>query len=118
MSVSKILQALLSVAGISTGQLLLKMAAMNLGNAEAIGFWLFGFRINIYLIGGVSVLGVSTLLWIWVLRGIPLSMAYPVMALAFIIVPLLSFFVLGETLSWKIMLGSLMIGAGLVTIYS
>jgi drug/metabolite transporter (DMT)-like permease len=116
--ISRIFQALLSVAGISTGQLLLKMAAMNLVNAEAIGFWFLGFRINIYLMGGLMVLGASTLLWIWVLRGIPLSMAYPVMALAFVIVPILSFFILGEALSWKILLGSLLIGAGLITIYS
>jgi drug/metabolite transporter (DMT)-like permease len=116
--VSKISQALLSVAGISTGQLLLKMAAMNLANADAIGFWLFGVRINIYLFCGVAVLGASTLLWVWVLRGIPLSVAYPVMALAFIIVPILSFFVLGEALNWKTLVGGLLIGAGLITIYS
>lgn len=118
MELSRIAQALISVVGISTGQLLLKMAATNLGNAEAIGFWFLGFRINIYLAAGITVLGVSTLLWIWVLRSIPLSVAYPVMALAFIIVPVLSFLILGEPLSWKLLAGSLLIGAGLITIYS
>lgn len=114
----KIAQALCAVVGISTGQLLLKLAAVNLSNGEIAGFWLVGQRINVYLIFGVLVLGCSTLLWVWVLRGIPLSLAYPVMALAFIIVPLLSHFFLGEALGWRLVLGSALIGLGLVAIYS
>jgi drug/metabolite transporter (DMT)-like permease len=40
------------------------------------------------------------------------------MALAFIVVPAISFFVLGEPISLKLALGSLLIAAGLVVIYT
>jgi drug/metabolite transporter (DMT)-like permease len=114
----KVLQALGSVVGISVGQLLLKMAAVNLANANATGFWFMGLRINAFLFCGIFVLGASTLLWIWVLRAMPLSVAYPIMALAFVIVPVLSFYLLGEPLTWRLMAGSALIGLGLLTIYS
>ena len=114
----KIAQALGSVAGISIGQLLLKMAAMNLYNPDAMGFWLAGLRVNVYLICGVAALGGATLLWVWVLRGLPLSIAYPFMALAFILVPILGFFVLGEPLGWKQLIGSLLIVVGVIIVSS
>lgn len=108
----------MSVVGISVGQLLLKRAAVNLGNAEAIGFWFLGLRMNIYLFLGISLLGASTLMWMSVLRHVPLSLAYPIMALAFVLVPLLSFAFLGEPLDWKILAGGALIGLGLIVIYS
>jgi drug/metabolite transporter (DMT)-like permease len=117
MTTAKFLQALLSVVGISAGQLLLKIAAVNLQNGTGWEMAVAGFRFNGWLIGGVAVLGISTLVWLSVLRTVPLNFAYPVMALAFIVVPAMSFFVLGEPLSLKLGLGSLLIAAGLAVIY-
>ncbi len=114
----KLAQTLASVLGISMGQLLLKMAAMNLRNPDVLGFWLAGQRINAYLMGGLAVLGLSTLLWVWVLRGIPLSIAYPFMALAFIFVPILSFYLLGEPLGWRQVAGGLIIVLGVIVVSS
>lgn len=114
----KIAQALCSVAGISAGQLLLKFGALNLRNPDALGVWLAGFRINAYLVAGIAVLGASTLLWVWLLRSVPLSVAYPFMALAFVIVPCLSFMLLGEPLGWKQVLGSVLIAVGVVVVSS
>lgn len=114
----KLALTLASVVGISTAQLLLKIAAMNLHNPNAQGFWFAGLRINTYLICALTMLGCSTLLWTWVLRGIPLSMAYPFMALAFIIVPLLSFLILGEPLGWKHVVGGLLIVFGVIVVSS
>lgn len=111
-------QALVSVFGISTGQLLLKMAAINLQNTRVPGITVGGLHINAYLAAGLSLLGISTLIWIAVLRNVPLSAAYPLMALCFIIVPALSYFVLSEPLSWKLAIGSALIGSGLLVIYS
>jgi drug/metabolite transporter (DMT)-like permease len=111
-------QALVSVFGISTGQLLLKLAAVNLQNSRMPGISVYGLHINAYLAAGVALLGVSTLIWVSVLRSVPLSFAYPLMALCFIIVPALSYFVLSEPLSWKLAFGSGLIGVGLIVIYS
>jgi drug/metabolite transporter (DMT)-like permease len=112
----RLLQVLLSVAGISVGQLLLKLAAVNMSNPRVPGVSVAGYVVNLYLVVGVAVLGVSTLLWVWVLRTVPLGIAYPFMALAFIIVPALSYFVLGEPFGWKTAGGSLLIVAGVALI--
>jgi len=112
----KIAQVLLSVCGISVGQLLLKLAALNLQNPKVPGVWIAGYSVNLYLIGGVATLGVSTLIWVWVLRTLPLAIAYPFMALCFVIVPLLSYLVLGETVGLKFMMGTLLIVSGVVLI--
>jgi drug/metabolite transporter (DMT)-like permease len=118
MDALRLFQVLLSVAGISAGQLLLKMAAINLRNPQALGIWIGSYCINVYLVAGISLLGISTLLWIWVLRVLPLSVAYPFMALAFLVVPVLSHFLLGETLGWRNFAGGLLIAAGVVLVSS
>lgn len=113
---AKLAQVLLSVCGISAGQLLLKFAAINLHNPKAIGVWIGGICLNIYLVVGIGLLGASTLLWIWVLRTLPLNIAYPFMALAFLIVPGLSYVLLGEPLGWKNLLGGALIVAGVILV--
>lgn len=112
----KLAQVLVSVGGISIGQLFLKLAAINLHNPKAVGIWIGSYRLNLYFIVGIGLLGASTLLWIWVLRTLPLNIAYPFMALAFVIVPLLSYYLLGEPLGWKSFVGGLLIIAGVVII--
>ncbi|MEW9625030.1 EamA family transporter [Rhodanobacter geophilus] len=116
MNIVRLIQVLLSVLGISSGQLLLKMAAMNLKNPNAVGIWLGRYCINLYLIAGIGLLGISTLLWIWVLRTLPLSLAYPFMALAFIIVPILGHFLLNEPLGVRNFLGGVLIALGVVVV--
>lgn len=118
MDTLKIVQVLISVAGISTGQLLLKLGALNLHNPRAVGVWVGTYCVNLYLIFGIALLGCSTLLWIWILRTLPLNIAYPFMALAFLIVPVLSYFALGEPLGWKSIAGGLLIVAGVALVSS
>lgn len=72
--------------------------------------WLF----NGWLLAALILYGVTTLLWVWILKHVPLHMAYPFMALAFFIVPMLGYFALGEPVNIKVLLGSLFIIAGVV----
>lgn len=109
-------QVLCSVVGISIAQFLLKLAAINLTNPNVLGVWFLGYRINVYLVAAVSILAASTLLWVWILKSIPLSVAYPFMALAFVIVPLLCFFFLGETFTWRYLLGGGLIVMGVLLV--
>jgi drug/metabolite transporter (DMT)-like permease len=60
------------------------------------------------------VLGCSTLLWTWILRSVPLSSAYPFMALAFVFVPIICYLFLGETISQRQMAGATLIVAGVM----
>lgn len=116
MDITRLVQVLLSVFGISLGQMLLKMAALNLKNPNAMGIWVAGYCVNVHLIGGVFLLGMSTMLWIWVLRSLTLSIAYPFMALAFILVPLLAHFLLHEPLGWRNLAGGLLIVIGVTVV--
>ena len=87
---------LLCVTGIACGQLLFKKAQM----------------LNGWLWSALVLYGVMTLLWIWILRHAPLHIAYPFMGLAFLIVPVLAWALLGEPLTWQTLAGGALILAG------
>ena len=108
MSLIMIALTLFCVSGIAVGQILFKKAAMSLPYNPQIIDWL----LNGWLLSALILYGFATLLWIWVLRHAPLHIAYPFMALAFIIVPLLSYYFLGEPLSIKTFIGGFLIIIG------
>jgi drug/metabolite transporter (DMT)-like permease len=112
MSISNALLTILCVASISCGQVLFKVAARS---ASASDFLTVTREValNPFLIGGLVVYLAATALWIWLLRTIPLSVAYPFMALAFVFVPVLAATFLGESLSVNSTLGAVLIVAGI-----
>lgn len=56
----------------------------------------------------------SSVIWVIALREIPLSRAYPFMALGYILVPLAALAFYGEQLSFRYFLGVLIIIVGLI----
>ena len=88
------LAALLCVFGIATGQLLFKCTA----DSHAVSGSYLHTRTLLWLLSALLLYGVTTLGWIWTLQQDSLSRIYPWMALAFVIVPLLSTLFLGERL--------------------
>lgn len=110
MSIFYASMTVLCVVGISIGQLLFKKAALVMQGSNGLADWLF----NGWLIAAFALYGFTTLLWVWILKHVPLHQAYPFMALAFLIVPLLGHFVLGESVSVKVILGGLLIMVGVV----
>lgn len=110
MSVAIAALTILCVVGISIGQVLFKKAALALPPQPGIMDWAF----NGWLIVALALYGVTTLLWVWVLRHAPLHLAYPFMALAFVFVPLLSNVFLGEPLHIKTFVGGALILAGVI----
>ena len=69
-----------------------------------------------YFIASMLVYAVATISWIYVLRSVPLGVAYSFTALGFLFVPILSMFLFGEALSLRYFLGALLIMIGLVVI--
>jgi undecaprenyl phosphate-alpha-L-ara4N flippase subunit ArnE len=55
-----------------------------------------------------------TILWLAVLRVVPLSIAFPIFALSFIFVPVLAHFVWGEPLTVRTLLGGAIIVIGVI----
>lgn len=105
---STYLAALICVCGIATGQLLFKYTA----DSQALSGSYLHPRTLIWLLSALLLYGVTTFGWIWTLQQGPLSRVYPWMALAFVLVPLLSAIFLGEQLKMTYWIGVSLIVVG------
>jgi drug/metabolite transporter (DMT)-like permease len=106
-------------AGMAGGQVLFKMAALRSGGASSsIVERLLGLVFNAYFITAVVLYAAYAVLWVWILTFIPLSRAYPFIALAFALTPLLSGLLFGDTLSVRLMAGIFFILCGLFLVTS
>jgi drug/metabolite transporter (DMT)-like permease len=97
---------------IAVGQVLFKLASREVGEFSASG--LLGLARNPYLLAALVIYGAGTVLWVFLLKHVPLNIAYPFMALSFCLVPALGYFWLGEPLSWRYAGGVALILAGLL----
>ena len=95
---------------LAVGQVLFKFAANGIDIAQK-GFG-GAVLLNKWLIVALAVYFVATVLWLLVLRKVPLNLAYPFVALAFIFVPVLGHYLLAEPLRLQSLLGAALIGAG------
>lgn len=95
---------------LAVGQVLFKFAAggLDIAGKGLVGAVLF----NKWLIVALVVYFAATVLWLAVLRKTPLNVAYPFVALAFVFVPLLGHWWLGEPLRMQSLYGAALIGAG------
>jgi drug/metabolite transporter (DMT)-like permease len=101
-------------AGMSGGQLLFKMAALRYGaDGGSLAARLLGLATNIYFISALVLYAGYAILWVWILSFIPLSRAYPFVALAFALTPLLAGFLFGDTISLRLVAGIVFILCGL-----
>lgn len=101
------------VAVIAVGQLLFKIVGARLGPAGLAGL-LADRSAALLLVAALLLYGGATLAWVWALRSVALSTAYLFMSASFILVPLMAHFVLGEPLSPRLALGSLLVVAGIL----
>ena len=112
-----LLQILLLTAyagGMSAGQLLFKMAANSYGTANVgTGERLLALFCNPYFLSALVLYAGLALLWVWILSFTPLSRAYPFVALAFALTPLLAGSLFGEAISLRLIIGLLLILGGL-----
>ena len=103
------LYALICVIALSAGQVLFKAAAI--ASKESAN--LITFKSITYLASAMVIYAGASLLWVWVLRTEDLGRVYPIMALAFVVVPIASHLVFGEKFLPGYMLGTAMIVLGL-----
>ena len=114
LSASQIGLLLLYAGGMAAGQLLFKSAALRYGasTGEA-GERLLGLFQNAYFLTALVLYAALALMWVWVLSFTPLSRAYPFVALAFAVTPLLGGWLFEEPLSLRLFVGLLFILCGL-----
>jgi drug/metabolite transporter (DMT)-like permease len=118
LALSQIALLLAYAAGMAGGQLLFKSAALRYIPDGPPGERLLSVIANGYFLGAVVLYGGLTLLWVWVLTFTPLSRAYPFVALAFALTPLLGGLIFGEPLALRLMLGIALILGGLLLVAS
>lgn len=102
--------AVLCVLGLAAGQVLFKVSA---GALAASGSF-FSARALVPLISAMCLYGITSIAWVWILRNIELGRVYPLMALAFVFVPLGSFLFLNERFGPQYYVGVLIIMLGIV----
>jgi drug/metabolite transporter (DMT)-like permease len=106
-------------AGMSVGQLLFKLAADSaFGAAKQAGAASQMVRLVLdpFFLGAISMYFALSVMWVWILSFTPLSRAYPFVAAAFIVTPLLSHLFFHEPLDLRFALGLVFIVVGLMLI--
>ena len=103
------LVAFLCVVGLAVGQILFKVSSTILASTGT----LCSTKALVPLVAAICLYGVTSLAWVWVLQKIDLGRIYPLMALAFVFVPLGSHLVFGERFQWQYFLGVGLIVVGI-----
>ena len=105
------------VIAIAAGQVLFKLGALA-SNAAGDGAGLIERYANPYLAAAIVVYAGATVLWVALLKSVPLNVAYPFIALAFVLVPVLGALFVGEALAWRHLVGGAVIALGIWIVQS
>jgi|SRR3989339_767138 len=102
--------AVICVLGIAVGQILFKLSANSLQQTGSF----FAPKTAAILFAALVLYGVTTIAWVWVLQKVELGRVYPLMAMAFVLVPLGSHLILGERFQPQYFVGVILIMIGIV----
>lgn len=106
---------ILTVFILSIGQILFKLAAVEIEFSFAN---CLNTLLNFRLLFAFFIYFIATIMWLFVLKDTPLRVAYPFSALAFFFVPTFSYFFLGENLNWNTFIGAGVIAIGVwISVY-
>ena len=101
--------AILCVIGLAFGQILFKVSATALSESGTF----FAIKPAAILFAAMCLYGVTSVAWVWVLQKVELGRVYPLMALAFVLVPIGSHLVFGERFQPQYFIGVAMIMVGI-----
>ena len=99
------------------GQLFLKSGAGRVAGTGQSGFLLAAFR-DVHVLSGLAAWIASTLCWLYVLRVAPLSRAYGLTSLTYVLIFLASVFVFGEQVRRLHVVGTVLIVLGIACLLS
>lgn len=103
-------------AGIVGGQILFKMAAIQLAPANSMlerGLMLLH---NACFLVAMAIYLILSVVWVWILTFTPISRAYPFLALAIAVTPIVGGMMFEEPITLRLMLGLCAVVAGLFVI--
>ncbi len=102
--------ALLCVVGLAVGQILFKVSAVEITASGS----MFSLKAAGALFAAMCIYGMTSVVWVWILQKVELGRVYPLMALAFILVPIGSHFVFGEHFQTQYFIGVALIMVGII----
>ena len=105
---------LLTILCTSAAQVMQKQAANELSNGTSGEQRL----LNTSVVISMGLLGLGMGLWLLVLKRLDVSLAYPLLSANFIVVHLLAYWKFGESIPTHRIIGSLIIIAGMVCLFS
>ena len=112
---------LVAICFTASGELLLKNGMNQVGFLSLRPQLLFPTLVRAFttpsIIAGFALVGVASILWLSVLSRVPLSWAYPMLSLSYVLAVLGSALFLGEHLSFYRIVGVLIIIGGVCVMY-
>ena len=116
LSLSQIAMLVAYAGGMAGGQILFKLAALR-GAADApLGERMLGMLSNGFFMAALLLYGALAVLWVWILSFTPLSRAYPFVAVAFALTPLLGGLMFAEPVTTRLVIGVCVIFVGLLLV--
>lgn len=109
MNLSNVFICIGCAVAVASGQVLMKVASLSWNETGG----LFNIRTLSWLATAFAVYGISSLVWIYVLRHIPLSQAYPFISITFLLVPIASALFFSERFDWINVASAMLIMAGI-----
>lgn len=104
----------------TTGELLFKIGMNRIGgfefSASALRTILPRVALNPFIIIGFLGFGLGAVFWLAVLSRVPLSLAYPILALSYFVVVIEAWLFLHERVTWKRMAGVTVIVIGVIVV--
>jgi drug/metabolite transporter (DMT)-like permease len=102
--------------GMTGGQMLFKLAALRLPQESSAADRALSLLQDGYFLVALAVYLILALVWVWILSFTPLSRAYPFVAFAFVLTPVLGGLMFGEALSVRLFAGIAVILLGLLLV--
>ena len=100
----------LCVVGLAMGQILFKVSANSLAQTGSF----FAPKTAATLFAAMTLYAITSIAWVWLLQKVELGRVYPLMALAFVLVPLGSYFIFGERFQPQYFVGVALIVTGII----
>ncbi len=103
----------------AVGQLMLRQVArvLTAPSQAGLGRWLLSVFTSPTILAAFVLFAVSALLWIAALRETPLTVAYPMVALSYIIIFVGSYFLFAEPITLTKLIGAVLVVAGIIVIH-
>ena len=105
------------VLTIVVGQILFKMSASGVVLDQGI-IQMLSSLLNWRFVSATVIYALGTVVWVVLLKSVPLSRAYPFIAVSFAVMPLIAYVLFDENINVQYLLGLLMFLAGLLIIAS